>query len=303
MRKTTRAHLLLALTALIWGVAFVAQDVAADTLEPFTINAARMGLAALALLPALRLKRPPAQASAGKRGTLLLGGFLCGVMLALGSAFQQLGIDQGTGAGKAGFITALYIVLVPVAGLFMGKKPRALVWVAVCLSAVGLYLLCVRDGFTLSRGDGLLLVCALSFTGHILVVDHFSRRVDCLKMSFIQFAVTSALCALVAAFTETPSLTAIAACWLPVLYAGVLSGGVGYTLQIIGQRDSDPTVASLILSLESLFAVLAGWLLLGDALTPKECLGCVLMMGGILLSQLPGQGVEVRKCRSRSHEG
>lgn len=296
-----RANLLLLLTALIWGVAFVAQDVAADALEPFTFNGLRMALAALALLPVTaamnaRTARGRAEGLVWKdmtpaqRRELFVGGACCGLMLALGSVFQQLGITLGTGAGKAGFITALYIVLVPLLGLFWKKRVGALTWMAVALSALGLYFLCIKSGgFAIEAGDGVLILCAGCYAGHILVVDHFSRRTDCVKMSAIQFAVTSALCLAGAALFEHPTWQAVRACAVPILYAGVMSGAMGYTLQIVAQRDAEPTVASLLMSLESVFAVLAGWALLGDALSGRELLGCGLMMGGIVLAQLPSR--------------
>ncbi len=313
MSRSLRAALLLLLTAMIWGAAFVAQDVAADALEPFTFNGLRMVLAAMTLMPVIALRHAAARKAAdaaasdaaapadkpsllprdpAKRRFLLLGGLACGVMLALGSGFQQLGINAGVQAGKAGFITALYIVLVPLTGLFFGKKPQPLVWLAVALSAVGLYLLCMKGGFVLEGGDILLLLCALSFTGHILVVDYVGAKVDGVKLSCIQFAVTALICLGIAAFTEHPTWEAVKTAAIPILYAGILSGGVGYTLQIVAQKDIDPTIASLIMCLESVFAVLFGWLLLGDAMTGREYLGCAVMMLGILLAQVPGKARE-----------
>lgn len=297
MNPKTRANLLLLLTALIWGCAFVAQDVAADVLEPMSFNGSRMLLAALTLTPLVWLTDRRAvrsgsgmawkQMDKGQRKTLVLGGVCCGVMLALGSVFQQLGLTLGTGAGKAGFITALYIVLVPLTGLFIGKKPGRLVWLAVALSVVGLYLLCMQGSFTLDPGDGMLIICAACFCGHILVVDYFSRRTECVKMSCIQFFTTTIICLAGAFLFEKPTWEAVRACAFPLIYAGVFSGGVGYTLQILAQRDAEPTIASLLMSLESVFAVLAGWVLLGDALSLRELAGCVMMMGGIVLAQLP----------------
>lgn len=298
MNRSVRANLLLTLTALIWGAAFVAQDVAADTLGAFTFNGLRMALAALAMLPVIgaldRRARKAGQDASWRRmnppqrRTLITAGVCCGAMLALASAFQQMGIAMGTGAGKAGFITALYIVLVPLLGMLWGRRPACLVWVAVLLSVGGLYLLCIGEGFTIAPGDGLLILCALCFSGHILVVDHFSRRTDCVRMSCLQFATAAVLCMGAAVLTEPFDVETIVACAVPLLYAGVLSGAVGYTLQIVAQKDTDPTVASLLMSLESVFAVLAGWVLLGDVLTARELLGCVLMMGGIVLAQLKG---------------
>ena len=303
-KRSLRASLLLLLTALIWGVAFVAQDVAADTLGPFTFNGARMLLAAVALLPVAWFSDRRAQKNGtadwqgtgsgvpfrrmqpAQRKTLLICGAACGVMLTLGSVFQQAGITLGTGAGKAGFITALYIVLVPLCGLFLGKRPGKAIWLAVVLSLGGLYLLCISSSLSIDPGDGLLMLSALAFTGDILVVDYFSTRTDCVKMSCLQFFTGAVLCILMALLLEKPTWTALSQSLIPVLYAGLLSCAVGYTLQIIGQRDADPTVASLIMSLESVFAVLAGWLILGDALSLREFLGCALMMGGIVIAQL-----------------
>ncbi|MBR3874366.1 MAG: DMT family transporter [Clostridia bacterium] len=289
MNRKLRANLLLVLTAFIWGVAFVAQDVAADAVPPLTFNGLRMTLAALAMLPTVFLtgRRTQTKMDAPARRQLWLGGACCGVMLALGSAFQQLGITLGTGAGKAGFITALYIVLVPLMGIFWGRRIGKMVWIAVALSVTGLYFLCMQGSFSIDPGDGMLILCALSYSGHILVVDYFSRRTDCVKMSCIQFAVCALICLLGAAALEQPSWNGVIKSVVPILYAGVLSGAVGYTLQILAQRDAEPTIASLLMSLESVFAVLAGWVLLGDALSLRELTGCVLMMGGIVLAQLP----------------
>ena len=232
------------------------------------------------------------QMDQAQRKTLVVGGVCCGVMLALGSIFQQIGLTLGTGAGKAGFITALYIVLVPLTGLFIGKKLGKLVWVAVVLSVIGLYLLCMTGSFTLDPGDGMLIICAACFCGHILVVDYFSRRTECIKMSCIQFFTTTLICLTGAFLFENPTWDAVRTCAIPLIYAGVFSGGVGYTLQILAQRDSEPTIASLLMSLESVFAVLAGWVLLGDALSLRELAGCVMMMGGIVLAQLPSSALE-----------
>ena len=298
MNAKTRANLLLLLTALIWGCAFVAQDMAADVLQPMSFNGSRMLLAALTLLPVCWLGDRRAvktgkgmawkQMNPSQRKTLVLGGVCCGVMLALGSIFQQLGISLGTGAGKAGFITALYIVLVPLAGLLLfRRKLGKLVWIAVAMSVVGLYLLCMTGSLTIDPGDGMLIICAACYCGHILVVDSFSRRTECIKMSCIQFAVTTVICFAGAFLFEQPTWEAVLTCAVPIIYAGVFSGGVGYTLQILAQRDAEPAVASLLMSLESVFAVLAGWVLLGDALSVRELLGCAMMMGGIVLAQLP----------------
>ena len=191
--------------------------------------------------------------------------------------------------GKAGFITALYIILVPVLGLFMKKRVQGKVWISVTLAVAGLYLLCITDGFSLGTGDLLVLLCALMFSVHILVIDYFSPKTDGVKMSCIQFFVCGILSGIAMLIFEEPSLGALLQAWMPILYAGVLSCGVAYTLQIVGQKDMDPTVASLILSLESVVSVLAGWVLLGQRLSLREISGCVLMFAAIILAQLPGK--------------
>jgi len=297
MNPKTRANLMLLLTAMIWGCAFVAQDVAADVLQPMSFNGSRMLLAAVALLPMVWFTDRKAlksgsgmawkQMDRSQRKTLLLGGVCCGVMLAMGSICQQLGLSLGTGAGKAGFITALYIVLVPLTGLFLGRRLGKLVWMAVALSVIGLYLLCMQGSFSIDPGDGMLILCAACFCGHILVVDYFSHRTECVKMSCIQFFTTTVICLAGAFLFEEPSWEAVKTCAVPIIYAGVFSGGMGYTLQILAQRDAEPAIASLLMSLESVFAVLAGWVILKDALSLRELAGCVLMMGGIVLAQLP----------------
>lgn len=290
-KSSLRASLLLLLTAMIWGVAFVAQDVAADSIGTFTFNGSRMLLAALALLPVVAFtdrhsEVPLRTMSATQSKTLLTGGVLCGTMLAVGCALQQAGITLGTSAGKAGFISALYIVMVPIGGMLFGRRPGKTIWLAIAFCVAGLYLLCLRGGLSIDPGDGLLMLSALGFTAQILAVDHFSSRTDCVKLSFLQFLTCAVVCILLALIFENPSWDSLRQGLIPVLYAGLLSGAVGYTLQIIGQRDADPTVASLLMSLESVFAVVAGWLILGDALSLRELMGCVLMMGGILIAQL-----------------
>ena len=304
MNKALRANLLLLVTAMIWGVAFVAQDVAMDAMEPFTFNAARTLVAALVLLPCIRLldalerKRSGAKSTPApltfatmtpaQKRTLLIGGICCGVALFFGTSLQQFGIRE-TSAGKAGFVTALYIVLVPISGLFFKRTVRRNVWLAVGLCLIGLFLLCVTDTFTATVGDLYLLLCAAAFTAHILIIDHFSPKTDCVRMSCLQFFVTSLLCAIMMVLTEHPTFSGLLKGWIPLLYAGILSGGMGYTLQMIAQRDTDPTVASLLMCLESVFAVIAQWLILGELLSTRELFGCGLMLVGIVLAQLPGR--------------
>lgn len=292
MRAVHIKHsLLLLVTAVIWGVAFVAQSVGMDYVGPFTFTCARSLIAGVVLLPllALRRRRGPGQpAASGDRRSLWLGGLCCGLFLALASSFQQFGI-QFTTVGKAGFITAFYIVLVPVLGLLWGRRCSLAVWIGVAMALAGLYLLCITEGFAVQSGDLMVFICALLFAGHILVIDHFTHRADGVAMACIQFFACGLLCAVPMLVFERPSLAQLCAAWLPVLYAGVLSSGVGYTLQIIGQRDMNPTVASLILSLESVVSVLAGLVLLGQRLSAREWAGCLLMFCAIILAQLPGR--------------
>ena len=302
-KNSPRSIFLLLLTALVWGFGFVAQDMATGSVRAFTFNGTRMALAALVVfLFCLYRDRkgkgdpdtgdgvPFRQMTAAQKKTLLLGGTFCGLALAAASALQQIGIEQGTSAGKAGFITAMYILFVPLGELLIFRKRlRWLLVPAVLLSVTGLYLLCMKPGaaLTLEGGDATLLLCAVGFTAHILIIDRVSPRTDGVKLSCVQFAVAAAVSLAVALIAEKPSLAEIARCWAPIAYAGVMSGGIGYTLQIVGQKDTDPTVASLILCLESVFAVLGGWLILGDKMTAREYAGCGMMLIGILLAQWP----------------
>lgn len=294
--KTIRSSLLLLLTAIIWGVAFVAQSIGMDYVGGFTFSGVRFLIGGTILLPVcLFLQKKQGDGSlleALKEPTLLRGGITCGVLLCLASNFQQFGIKYTT-VGKAGFITALYIILVPIFGLFLKKKTGPFIWAAVVLALIGLYLLCIKDRFILSKGDILVMICAVLFSFQILSVDHYSPLVKsgaCLAM--IQFFVCGALSCIPALIFESPGPSQILAAWKPILYAGVMSSGVAYTLQIIAQKDLDPTVASLIMSLESSVSLLAGWLILGQALSRRELLGCAIMFGAIVLAQVPevGQG-------------
>lgn len=279
-----RNSLLLLLTAFIWGAAFVAQSVGGEAVGCFTFNGVRSLIGALVLLPVIWLMDAKKKED---QKTLITGGICCGVMLCIASNFQQFGISFTT-VGKAGFITAMYILIVPILGLFMKKKPGLQVWLGVVLAVMGLYLLCMTsESFSLSKGDFLVLICAGFFSLHILIIDYFSPKVDGVRMSCIQFLVCGILSMVMAFIFETPEFSAILSGWLPILYAGVLSCGVAYTLQIVGQKNMDPTVASLILSLESVFSVLAGWLILNQTLSLRELSGCVLMFLAIILAQLP----------------
>lgn len=295
--------LLLLLTAAIWGVAFVAQSVGMDYVEPFTFNAVRSLIGGFVLIPVILLFEKKGEGKASKRSkkeerkTLLAGGAACGTMLCLASNFQQFGVRYTT-VGKAGFLTACYIIIVPVLGIFMKKKCGRAVWAAVCLSVAGLYLLCVdANEFSISKGDGFVLICALLFSFHILVIDYYSPKTDGVKLSCIQFFVSGFLSSIMMILFEHPAWKNILAAWAPVLYAGVMSCGVAYTLQVVGQKGMNPTISSLILSLESSISVLAGWLILGQKLNKRQFLGCVIMFGAIILAQLPQKDAGTREKR------
>ncbi len=218
--------------------------------------------------------------------TGIIGGICCGTALFAGSSLQQMGIAYTT-VGKAGFITALYIVIVPVLGIFMKKKAGWTVWVSVAVATVGMYLLCMTGGFGIGKGDVYLFLCAIAFSFHILIIDYFSPKADGVFISCVQFFTAGILAFLVMVLTERPSWSSILEAWLPISYAGIMSCGVAYTLQVVGQKHTDPTIAALILSLESAFSLLAGWVILGQKLSPKELFGCVLVFCAILLAQAP----------------
>ena len=291
-----RSNGMLILTALIWGVAFVAQSVGTH-IGSFTFNAVRNLIGCIVLLPCIFLldriggrkqeetNQLPEEKKKSSR-KLLLGGICCGTALAVASSLQQFGLVYTT-VGKAGFITALYIVIVPILGIFFRKRVSLLVWLSVLMAVAGMYLLCITEGFSIGTGDLLVLASAFCFSIHILVIDYFARFVDGVRMSCIQFLTCGVLCAIPALIWEQPQVSDIISAWLPILYAGVLSCGVAYTLQIVAQKHTSPVVASLLLSLESVFAVLAGWIILGEQLSPRELIGCALVFCAILLAQLP----------------
>ncbi|MBQ7465758.1 MAG: DMT family transporter [Oscillospiraceae bacterium] len=282
------------LSALIWGTAFVAQDVVADKMDAFTFNALRSAVAVAVLLVIIRIfdhfsKDKPQRTETEKkydRRQLLWGGLWCGLALCVASNFQQAGIGAGTDAGKAGFITALYVVLVPVFGLFFKRKVSLPVWIAVGLSVLALYLLCIKGDFTLAPGDLLILCCAVVFAAHILIIDHFTATVDGVKLCCAQFFVCGVLSAIGMVFFSHPDWGAIWESALPILYVGIFSSGVAYSLQILAQKDANPTVITILLSLESVFAVIAGALILHQRMTAREYLGCVIMFIAVILAQL-----------------
>ena len=284
------------LAAFIWGTAFVAQDMCADSIGAFAFNASRYFIAVLALLVVIvisdKLKKDkpvlsPAEKKAANR-QLWLGGLCCGAALAMASNFQQAGMVAGTDSGKAGFLTAMYVVLVPVFGLFLGRKGSAQLWVSMAIAVVGLYLLCMKDGFgSIQSSDWLLLLCAVLFSFQIMAVDHFSPQVDGVRLSLAEFLVVSVESTVAAFLFEQPAMAEFVTFAGPILYCGIMSSGVAYTLQILGQRDLNPAVASLIMCLESVFSALGGWLLLHQNLSIRESSGCVLLFAAVVLAQLP----------------
>lgn len=293
MKQELKYLPVLALTALIWGVAFVAQSVGGEHVGPFTFNCVRSLLGGAVLLPMIPLlgrlsgNRREENAPADRKN-LWLGGVLCGVVLGLASSLQQWALEYAS-VGKAGFITALYIVIVPVLGIFFHRMPGAQVWLAVVVAVAGLYLLCWSGGAALGPGEWMLFGCSALFSLHILIIDHFSPLVDGVKLSCIQFFVAGLFCAVPTLLFEKPAVSDVLAAWAPILYAGALSCGVAYTLQVVAQKHVEPTLASLTLSLESVFSVLAGWLLLHQTLTARELAGCALVFCAIVLAQLPSR--------------
>ncbi len=287
-RKALRGSLLLLLGAVIWGAAFAAQRAGMDHVGPFTFSGVRMLLAGIVMFPASMLSRRKAGPVTVKvQKKQRRGGLICGLLLFFATSLQQIGLVY-TSAGKAGFITALYVVLVPVAGwVFLRKQPGKMIWAGVGLAVIALYLLCVpAEGFVIEKGDALLLGCAVCFTGQILCVDHYAPQVDGLTLARDEFLITGALSMIIAVFTEEIRMDGILEAAFPIIYSGVFSGAVGYSLQIIGQRDVNPTVASLVMCLEAVFAVLTGAILLGERMTGREIAGCVLMFCAVILAQL-----------------
>ncbi len=291
--KSMRSNLLLILTAFIWGVAFVAQSVGGN-IGTFTFCMVRNYIAALVLLPCIKLldkvsptelKDEKGMPSHGGK-LLLIGGIVCGMLLAIAGYFQQEGI-QYTTTGKAGFLTAMYLLIVPLLGIFLKKKVSLKIWICVAVAVLGMYLLCINEGFSINYGDFLVFLCAVCYAVHILVVDYFSPRVDGVRMSFIQFLTCAAANTIMAFIVEQPSIPGIMSAWIPLLYTGALSSAVGFTVQIIAQKDTDPVIASLLMSLESTFALLAGWVLLHQYLSQRELAGCLLMFIAIMAAQMP----------------
>ncbi|PPC77076.1 EamA family transporter [Pokkaliibacter plantistimulans] len=285
--STLRADILLLITAAIWGTAFVAQRVGMEHLQPFTFNFARFLLGGLSLLPLVywfSRKRAKTEQEPVNLRFLLLGGIAAGLILFAGSSLQQVGLLYTT-AGKAGFITGLYLIFVPILGLFLSHKTGANTWLGATLALVGLYFLSVTEDFTLAYGDALELIGAVFWAGHVLIIGWLSRRTDPLALSVVQLFTCMLLSLSTALVTEDIQLSAIKEAWFPIVYAGLFSVGVAYTLQIIGQKEAPPAHAAIILSGEAVFAVLGGWLLLDETLGMRELAGCALMLAGMLLSQ------------------
>ena len=315
MKAQVKTHKLrntffLLLTAMIWGAAFVAQSVSMDYIGPFTFICLRSVIGGLFLIPViivldgirkksqnesanavsaeniLHIETEEKQRLSWKNKQLIEGGIVCGFFLFFANCFQQTGI-QYTTVGKAGFITTFYIIIVPLIGLFFKKYCGILTWIGVVIALAGLYFLCITQKLTIQRGDALILCCSVLYAGQILAIDHYNPFVDGVKMSCIQFLTGGVLGAVFMFLFENPSLAMILSAAGPILYTGIMSTGVGYTLQIVGQKGLNPTVAALILSLESVFSALSGYVFLHQVLTTRELIGCVLMFIAIVLAQLP----------------
>ena len=294
MNRKLRANFLLLTTSFIWGSAFVAQRVGMEYMGPFTFNGVRLLVASLALtFVALILnkgekRQAPPENPAKARKALYISGLCCGIILFFASSFQQAGLLFTT-AGKAGFITTLYIIIVPLLGLFLKRKIGKRIWFCVFLALIGLYFLSFIENMQLNLGDVLMLFCAFGYAVHIVVIDRFVQDVNAVRLSQIQFFVAGVLSLVVMFVFESPDITHILNAWFPILYVGVLSGAIGFTLQIIAQKDTNPTIAALLMSFEAVFAALTGFVILNEILTIRELLGCVLMFAAILIAQFPGK--------------
>lgn len=292
-KNSRRGTMYLLITAIVWGVSFVAQSVGMDYIGPFTYIAVYSLMGSLVLIPCICLLDRRDGKHFGFFGTrdlkeknrLLKAGILCGLTLAVASCFQQTGIMYTT-VGKAGFITTLYIVIVPLFNLFFGRRISIIVWIGIVLAVLGLYLLCITDSFFIGRGDMLILICALFFAVHITLMECVASEMDSLRISALQFFVSGICCGIMALLFEMPKMNHIVMAWKPLVYSGILTCGVGYTFQAIGQKWVNSIMASLILSLESVVAILAGWLLLGEKLSNREICGCIILFIAILFVQM-----------------
>ncbi len=302
---TVPGSVILLLAALAWGSAFVAQSLGADSIRPFTFNGARSLLGALVLVPVfLTFDRVSPSPNRHNKKTLWIGGALCGLLLFVACNLQQFSISyvdtagktaeqldriEKANIGKVAFLTALYIVLVPAFGIFMKKKVGAQVWLGVAVALAGMYFLCIKPGFTVSAGDVYAFLCAFAFAMQIIVVDEVVHKVDPIRLSSVQFLVCGVLSSVCAVIFDKPALSDILNAWAPILYMGIVSSGIAYTLQILGQARCKPVVASLIMSMESVFSAVFGFLILNQAMSLKEFIGCGLMLVAVVLAQLPGR--------------
>ncbi len=289
-KNKIKGSIMLLLTALIWGVAFVAQSDGMNYVGPFTYGASRYLIGGAALMPVIAVfgagRRKRAEKEEAPLKTTFIGGICCGVVLFVAGSFQQFGVKYTT-VGKAGFITALYIIIVPLIQFVLYRRSSLKLWLCTAAAIAGFYLLCINGDSGISSGDLLVLACALFFAMHIMVIDRFnSKSANGLIMSCIQFFTAGILSLICMFIFEKPAITDILAAWLPILYAGIMSSGVGYTMQILGQRHTDPTTATLIMSLESVFSALAGWVLLGEVLSIKELSGCALVFAAVVAAQI-----------------
>ncbi len=285
--KNFRGAMLLLIASFMWGTAFVAQSMG-NTIGPFTFIAARniVGFIFLLLVILVSDQIKPNKKGKYKNKLYIKGGIICGVVLFGAMSFQQIGL-QHTSAGKAGFLTALYIVIVPIFSIFLRKKAGLKIWVSVAIATAGAYLLSVTDGLNIEQGDICVIVSAVIFSVHILLIDKYSPKTDAIRLSAVQFLVCALICLAISIIVEKPVFSEIIAVTGPILYAGVMSSGIAFTLQVIGQKDTQPAVASLIMSLESVFAVLAGGVILNEVLSTRELVGCVLVFVAVILAQIP----------------
>lgn len=309
--KNIKNVLMLLLTAFIWGIAFVAQTTGGDAVGAYSFNCIRSFIAVIVLFPVIRFL--DSKGLSGDKPTcsedrkrLWKAGLLCGICLGSASLLQQVGITMGTAAGKAGFLTACYIILVPVISVFVGKKSSWNIWLAVLITVAGLYLLCINGSFSIQKPDSLILLCSVLFALQIMVVDYFVVSVDPVRLSQIQFLTAGVISLIMMAIFEIPKIGLYVwissfgswEAWSSILFAGVMSSGVAYTLQIVGQKGFNPTIASLLMSLESVFSVLAGWALLHQKLSYRELLGCLLVFVAVVLAQIPiNEIMEKRKTK------
>ncbi len=288
---------MLLIAAAIWGFGFVAQRLGMNYLEPFGFNSARFLLGSLSLLPLLWiLSRQKVNLETKPNHSLTKGGIICGLVLFAAATLQQYGLFYTT-AAKAGFITGLYLILVPMIGILLKHTTGMTTWLGAVLAVVGLYLLSINDDFTMSLGDMLIFIGALFWAFHILVIDHFSGRIDPIQLSAVQFLVCGILSLAVSLIIETPTLSGAIAGWQPILFAGLVSVGIAYTLQVIAQKNAKPSHAAIIMSLEAVFAAIGGVWLLDESLSPRAWIGCGLMLAGMLLSQVKWEYKSKRKSR------